>query len=46
MGPRVCRFFMDKDGWRTAKYVDAFFQNIRWESVLARVERARQIPQG
>lgn len=29
-------------GAATAKYVDAFFQNIRWESVLARLEQTRK----
>ena len=29
-------------GAATAKYVDAFFQNIRWETVLARLERAQK----
>ena len=28
-------------GAATAKYVDAFFQNIRWDSVLDRLERAK-----
>ena len=30
-------------GAATAKYVDAFFQNIRWEGVLARLERAKKL---
>jgi Fe-Mn family superoxide dismutase len=30
-------------GAATAKYVDAFFQNIRWEAVMARYERAKKI---
>jgi Fe-Mn family superoxide dismutase len=29
-------------GAATAKYVDAFFQNIRWELVLSRLEQARK----
>jgi Fe-Mn family superoxide dismutase len=29
-------------GAATAKYVDAFFQNIRWETVQARLEQARK----
>ena len=29
-------------GAATAKYVDAFFQNVRWESVLNRLEQARK----
>ena len=29
-------------GAAAAKYVDAFFQNIRWEVVLARLERAKK----
>ena len=28
-------------GAAAAKYIDAFFQNIRWESVLSRLEQAR-----
>jgi Fe-Mn family superoxide dismutase len=30
-------------GAATAKYVDAFFQNIRWETVQARLEHARKV---
>lgn len=26
-------------GAATAKYIDAFFQNVNWESVAARLER-------
>jgi Fe-Mn family superoxide dismutase len=33
-------------GAATAKYIDAFFQNIRWEAVLARLEHARQFASG
>src|SRR5438128_499754 len=33
-------------GAATAKYIDAFFQNIRWEAVLARVERAKKLTTG
>jgi len=33
-------------GAATAKYIDAFFQNIRWEAVLARFEQARQFASG
>jgi len=29
-------------GAAAAKYIGAFFQNIRWESVLARLEQARK----
>jgi len=29
-------------GAAAAKYIDAFFQNIRWETVLERLERAQQ----
>jgi Fe-Mn family superoxide dismutase len=29
-------------GAATAKYIDAFFQNIRWEAVLVRLEQARK----
>ena len=29
-------------GAAAAKYIDAFFQNIRWETVQARLERARK----
>jgi len=29
-------------GAAAAKYIDAFFQNIRWEAVLERLERARK----
>ena len=29
-------------GAATAKYIDAFFQNIRWETVQARLEQARK----
>ena len=30
-------------GAATAKYIDAFFQNIRWETVQARLEQARKV---
>jgi hypothetical protein len=30
-------------GAAAAKYVDAFFQNIRWETVLARRDRASKM---
>ncbi len=33
-------------GAATAKYVDAFFQNIRWDAVLARLERAKNLAPG
>ena len=29
-------------GAATAKYVDAFFQNIKWDVVVARLEQARR----
>ena len=29
-------------GAATAKYIDAFFQNIKWDAVLARLEQARK----
>lgn len=33
-------------GAATAKYVDAFFQNIRWETVQSRLEQARKAMKG
>ena len=33
-------------GAATAKYVDAFFQNIRWDAVMARLEQARRLSNG
>ena len=33
-------------GAATAKYIDAFFQNIRWEAVLARLARAEKLSGG
>jgi superoxide dismutase, Fe-Mn family len=32
-------------GAATAKYIDAFLQNIRWEALLERMERARRCAQ-
>lgn len=33
-------------GAATAKYIDAFFQNIRWDAVLTRLQQARQFARG
>jgi superoxide dismutase, Fe-Mn family len=30
----------------TTKYVGAFFENIRWETVLARLQRAKKLARG
>jgi superoxide dismutase len=32
-------------GAAAAKYIDAFLQNIRWEALLERMERARRCAQ-